>query len=67
MTEAHTILLLLVSVANLLKIRSHAVVDYVLATSGACATIASDALMNPFDGEYGSRFHIELFLTSNQS
>lgn len=22
-----------------------------LATSGACATIASDALMNPFDGE----------------
>lgn len=22
-----------------------------LATSGACATIASDALMNPFDGK----------------
>ena len=22
-----------------------------IATSGACATIASDALMNPFDGE----------------
>lgn len=25
--------------------------DAVAATSGACATIASDALMNPFDGE----------------
>lgn len=24
--------------------------DLLLATSGACATIASDALMNPFDG-----------------
>ena len=26
------------------------IVDYLSATSGACATIASDALMNPFDG-----------------
>ena len=27
------------------------VADFILATSGACATIASDALMNPFDGK----------------
>lgn len=27
-----------------------------LATSGACATIASDALMNPFDGGYYTSF-----------
>jgi hypothetical protein len=25
--------------------------DFLLALSGACATIASDALMNPFDGK----------------
>ena len=25
--------------------------NVIIATSGACATIASDALMNPFDGE----------------
>ena len=29
--------------------------DLPIATSGACATIASDAIMNPFDGE--NRLH----------
>ena len=33
----------------------HGLVTYVpSATSGACATIASDGLMNPFDGELRS-------------
>lgn len=32
-------------------------VDILLASSGACATIASDALMNPFDGRIDSSLH----------
>ena len=35
-------------------LRRREVADGVIATSGACATIASDALMNPFDGEYST-------------
>jgi len=38
--------------------------DHYLAVSGAAATIASDALMNPFDGWYLASDHIHL-LTCN--
>lgn len=31
--------------------------NLLIATSGACATIASDALMNPFDGELWQLLH----------
>ena len=34
-----------------------------LATSGACATIASDAVMNPFDGKLRSDLHLGNWLT----
>ena len=33
-------------------IQCHRIALNVLASSGAAATIASDALMNPFDGAY---------------
>ena len=35
----------------ILRISDEFVAHVPLATSGACATIASDGLMNPFDGE----------------
>ena len=46
-----TILSLLVWKNNSLGLVKLNVTDLYLATSGACATIASDALMNPFDGK----------------
>jgi hypothetical protein len=36
----------------ILPLRPKHLIDLQLALSGACATISSDALMNPFDGMY---------------
>ena len=33
--------------------------EWVVAIAGAAATIASDALMNPFDGKYPTLLNIE--------
>lgn len=49
MWATSTIHLLQVSTAQLTF--RFGVAKNLLATSGACATIASDALMNPFDGK----------------
>ena len=37
------------------------------ATSGACATIASDALMNPFDGIFAHWIRLEATLINNSN